>query len=105
MRSGRAPASATSRHYAEPIPADDGGDYDLGGRDSNDLDEGYMHRVRPLEDMVRPAPVRGRRTSDMSMASIELKHFQKNPSNPKLSFKNEMRVARKNKKTLLGRQI
>lgn len=73
MRSGRAPASATSRHYAEPIPADDGGDYDLAGRDSNDLDEGYMHRVRPREDMVRPAPVRGRHTSDMSMASIDVR--------------------------------
>ena len=58
----RPPQSATSRHYAEPIPATGGdyddldGDYDLAGRDSNDVDEGYVHRVRP------------RRTSDMSIS-------------------------------------
>ena len=57
----RPPQSATSRHYAEPIQANDAydeldGDYDLAGRDSNDVDEGYVHRVRP------------RRTSDMSIS-------------------------------------
>ena len=58
----RPPQSATSRHYAEPIQATGGaydeldGDYDLAGRDSNDVDEGYVHRVRP------------RRTSDMSIS-------------------------------------
>ena len=62
MRGGRPPQSATSRHYAEPIQANGGdyddldGDYDLAGRDSNDVDEGYVHRVRP------------RRTSDMSIS-------------------------------------
>ena len=69
MRAGRPPQSATSRHYAEPIQATGGaydeldGDYDLAGRDSNDVDEGYVHRVRP-----RPASLGSRRTSDMSIS-------------------------------------
>ena len=68
MRAGRPPQSATSRHYAEPIQANDAydeldGDYDLAGRDSNDVDEGYVHRVRP-----RPASLGSRRTSDMSIS-------------------------------------
>ena len=59
MRAGR------PRRRRPPPPAHPGdrrrfdeldGDYDLAGRDSNDVDEGYVHRVRP------------RRTSHMSIS-------------------------------------
>ena len=76
MRGGRPPQSATSRHYAEPIQANRGdydeldGDYDLAGRDSNDVDEGYVHRVRP------------RRTSDMSISVQGPAAPQRTPAPP-----------------------
>ena len=72
----RPPQSATSRHYAEPIQATGGdydeldGDYDLAGRDSNDVDEGYVHRVRP------------RRTSDMSISVQGPAAPQRTPAPP-----------------------
>jgi hypothetical protein len=83
----RPPQSATSRHYAEPIQANSGdydeldGDYDLAGRDSNDVDEGYVHRVRP------------RRTSDMSISVQGPAAPQRTPAPPYVVSRDKPRRA------------
>ena len=94
MRAGRPPQSATSRHYAEPIQATGGdyddldGDYDLAGRDSNDVDEGYVHRVRP-----RPASLGSRRTSDMSISVQGPAAPQRTPAPPYVVSRDKPRRA------------